>query len=97
MDLFKRTMAGAIVVSMMTATGAAAAMPTRSAQAMPIAQTAPVSGVRSATALRNASSQSDGDSPAAGYILAAIVGAGIIAAVIEGTDNHSDARPVSAG
>jgi hypothetical protein len=82
---------------MATATGAVAATPTRSAQAMPAAQVAPVAGVRSATALRHASSQSDNGNPAIGYGLAALVGAGIIAAVIVGTDNDSDARPASSG
>ncbi|HEX7656439.1 MAG TPA: hypothetical protein VF404_05525 [Sphingomonas sp.] len=56
-----------------------------------------MSGVRTAATLKHASKQSDGSSAAIGYGLAAIVGAGIIAATIEGTDNSSNARPDSQG
>lgn len=95
MRVFTWGMASAIAVSMV-ATSAIAAQSTRSAVALPSA-TAPVSGVRAATPLKRTSSQSDGGSPVVGYVLAAIVGAGVIAATIEGTDNDSNYGPDSAG
>jgi hypothetical protein len=90
MRVFKQTLAGAVCLSMLAGTSAMAASPTRSAVALP-AQSAPVSGVRSATPLKHTSNQSDG-SPAIGYALAGIVAAGIVGAVIIGTDNDSDYR-----
>lgn len=90
MRLFKFGMVGAVAASLAVATSAMAAGPSGSTAA-------PVSGVRTATTLKHASKQSDGSSAAIGYGLAAIVGAGIIAATIEGTDNSSNARPDSQG
>jgi len=95
MRLLKGATSGAVVMSMLAATGAMAA-PTRSATAMPVVHKAPVTGVRTAASLNGASSQSDG-TPVLGYVLAGIMGAGIIAAAIEGTDNDSNYPPVSGG
>jgi len=92
MRLFKGATSGAIILSMLAATGAMAA-PTRSATAIPAVQKAPVTGVRTAATLKHASRQSD-DSPVVGYVLAGIMGAGIIAATIVGTDNDSDYPPI---
>ena len=89
MGVLKWGAAGAIAVSMV-ASSAFAAEPSRSAQALPQAQSAPISGVRSAAPLHRKSQQSDAGSPAIGYALAAVVGAGIVAATIVGTDNDSD-------
>lgn len=92
-----KTIAVSMIAVSVGATSAFAAPPVRSAHAVPAAYTAPVSGVRVATPLKHRSAQSDGSSPALGYALAAVVGAGIIAAVIAGTDNDSHSRPSSAG
>jgi hypothetical protein len=79
----------------MIATGAAAAGPTRSGAAISAAPTA--ASLRGATPLKHVSRQSDAGSPALGYALAAVVGAGIIAAVIVGTKNDSKTPPSSPG
>lgn len=95
MRFLKGATSGAIVISMLAATGAMAA-PTRSATAMPTNQSAPVTSTRTATQLQGASSQSDG-TPVLGYVLAGIMGAGIIAATITATNDDSHYRPVSGG
>jgi hypothetical protein len=97
MRLSRYVMAVAAAASMAAATGAVAASPTRSAVALSSFQKAPVTGLRTATPLKHKSSQADGDSPALGYILAAVVGAGIVTATIVATDDDSDASPVSPG
>lgn len=97
MRVFKYILAGAVAVSTMVATSAIAAGPTRSAVALPSAQYAPVNGVRTATTLQRASSQSDGDSPALGYVLAGVFAVGLVAATIAATDNNSKTGPDSAG
>lgn len=97
MNLLKTAAVGAIALSM-TATSAMAAQPTGPAAALAVGSTAPVKNVRTATTLRHGSNQSDGDSPVVGYVLAALVGAGIIAATIAGTDNDNNYKtPASPG
>ena len=88
MGVLKWGAVGAIAVSMV-ASSAFAADVSRSAQALPGAQAAPTAGVRTAAPLKHKSNQS-GDGAAAGYVLAAVVGAGIVAAAIVGSDNDSD-------
>lgn len=97
MRVFKYILAGAVAVSTIAATSAIAAGPTRSAVALPSAQYAPVNGVRTATPLHRASSQSDDHSPALGYVLAGVFAVGLVAATIAATDNDSDTIPDSAG
>lgn len=92
MRLFKLAVAGAMAVSVVTATAASAAQSANSA--------APVSGIRAATPIKHASKQSDGGSPALGYGLAAVVLGGVVAATIAGTHkdkNYPPATPASPG
>jgi len=94
MRLLKYAVAGAMATSLVVATGASAAGPTRSAAALSVQQ-APVSGVRTAAAIKHASKQSDEGSPALGYGLAAVVFAGVVAATVFGTKNDSDYPPAT--
>jgi hypothetical protein len=96
MCLLNYAAAGVIAVSMMGASSAIAAQPIRAATALPANATVPVNGLRTATPLKHASRQSDGGSPAIGYVMAAVVGAGIIAATIAATDDDSS-TPASPG
>ncbi|MGN6271340.1 MAG: hypothetical protein ACTHM0_15760 [Sphingomonas sp.] len=96
MRLLKFTLAGAIAVSTL-ATSAIAAPPTGSTGARPSAQHAPVTGLRSATPIRHASSQSDEGSPVLGYALEGVVAAGLVAATIVALDDDSNSHPASPG
>lgn len=97
MRALKYSLAGVIAASTLAATSAIAATPTRSTLAIPTAQHAPVTGLRTATPLGSASSQSDEGSPVLGYLLEGVVAAGVIAATIVATDNDSKTHPRSAG
>lgn len=97
MRMLKSILAGAVAISTIAATSAVAAGPTRSATALPGARYAPVNGVRTATPLQRASSQSDSGSPALGYVLAGVFAVGLVAATIAATDNDSKTGPDSAG
>ena len=95
MRVFKLAAAGAIAVSMVAATSAMAAQPVRSTSALPNGPMVTAQNFRTATPLKHKSNQSDGSSPVIGYVLAAVVGAGIVAAAIEGTDNDNNYRTPS--
>jgi hypothetical protein len=97
MRVFKLAAAGAIAVSMIAATSATAAEPMRSLSALPAGSMVTAKNFRTATPLKNRSNQSDGTSPAVGYVLAAVMGAGIIAATIAATDDDSKTPPSSPG
>jgi len=92
MRLFKLAAAGAIAVSMIGTTGAMAAQPLRSANAPAAAN------LRIATPLAHKSNQSDGGSPALGYVMAAVIAAGIVAGTVTAVndDNHHK-TPASPG
>jgi len=98
MRLFNFAAAGVTALSMMAATSAVAAQPIRSAAAVPTRATVTAANFRTATPLRSKSNQSDGDSPALGYVLAAVVAAGIVGATVAATsDNHHHQTPASPG
>jgi len=96
MRLIKFAAAGAIAVSMIATTSAIAAQPMRSAGALPNAPVA--SNLRVATPLAHKSNQSDGGSPALGYVMAAVIAAGIVGGTIAATnDDHHHRTPASPG
>jgi hypothetical protein len=97
MRSFKFAAAGVIAVSMIATTSAMAAQPLRSAGALPDAPMA--TNLRVATPLAHKSNQSDGGSPALGYVLAAVIAAGIVGGTVAAVsdDNHHHKTPSSPG
>jgi hypothetical protein len=94
MRLFKFAAAGACAASMVAASAAVAAPTTHSAAALAPTQ----ASLRTSTKLAHKSHQSEGGSQALGYGLAAVVAAGIVGAVIIGTDNSNNYKtPASPG
>jgi len=80
MNVGKILLGAGAAVGMLSSTVAMAAT-TRSANALPTAQKAPVNGVRSATTLHRKSSQSDG-SAAGTYIVGGLAAAAVIAGIV---------------
>jgi len=96
MHMFKFAATGAIALSMIGTTSAIAAQPSRSAAAVPASAPVTAQNLRTSTPLKRASSQSDEGTPAVGYVLAAVVAAGIVAAAVAGTSDNSS-TPSSPG
>ena len=80
MNVGKILMGMGAAVDMLSSTVAMAAT-TRSADALPSIQNAPVNGVRSATTLHRKSSQSD-ESTAGTYIVGGLAAAAVIAGIV---------------
>lgn len=90
MRLFKLAAGGSAAIAMLMTAGIAAAQPTRSASALPTANTlVTAKNFRAATPLKRKSSQSDEGIPAVVYVAAAVVAAGIVIAGTSG-GGHSN-------
>lgn len=99
MNIGKAILGTAATLGLLSSTAAMAAE-TRSGAALPSSQsitTAPVHGVRHASALSGASNQSDGGMSSGAYIAAGLAAAIVIAGVVVAVSNNDNNRPASNG